>query len=161
MYENIGYDWRFQYDVPAEFDEYLAKKKPAYFTFEDIETVRSFYCECYEPLRRGFKWMLIRWSQSETSFSLKPYDKVFIHSCLEIKDQTTTTTSSILQFPAILTNHTTGYLTPVIYNVSVPFFYSKHNHKYKLYCIIYIIPTISIMACFVWCIKTQELDLPF
>jgi len=57
LYENIGYDWRYQYEepFPAEFDDYLAKKKPAYFTFEDIETVRSFYCECYEPLRRGFK----------------------------------------------------------------------------------------------------------
>ena len=90
MYENVGYDWRYQYggEFPtADFEDYLAKKKPAYFTFEDMETVRSFYCECYEPLRRGFKLLLISWSQS---LSLKPYYKVSIHSCLEIKDQTTT-----------------------------------------------------------------------
>jgi len=63
MYDFVGYDWRDNYDDgELEDSDYLNKKKPAYFTF-DIPIVMSFYCECYEPLRQGFKRMLIRLSK--------------------------------------------------------------------------------------------------
>ena len=63
MYDSVGYDWRYNYDDgELEDADYLNKKKPAYFTF-DIPIVMSFYCECYEPLRQGFKRMLIRLSK--------------------------------------------------------------------------------------------------
>ena len=102
MYDYFGSDWRDQYsdqygDEALEDSDYLAKKKPGYFTFEDMEPVMSFYCECYEPLRWGFKWIFIRWTPfdgpSEINSSLKPYDKVSIHSCLEIKGRTTTSST--------------------------------------------------------------------